>query len=345
MINELLNLVVLYVLIIFFPAYFIINWVKYCISGTRSSIIISLGIAPLLMSALLYYLLILLPQQSIVFYFAVSLGCLISFSFLFHKIKTATLNQLQLKIKSLNGTEKIISCLLLFLFLCSLGYSFWRPLSEHDTFEYMFLGKQLALKKQLLISNYRFDENSGSFFVGLHGLLYPLLFTWQVFINQIMHVDSEWWFKSLSGFYTLLFIAMFAGFIKTINQKLILFALALIFSTYAIVFSMLQFHLEMIRLFLFVAALYLLVSYIKSAKNQLKLLGLVLGLQASIHFIGMVISIISFGLLFLFMQNSFFKRVKVLSVPFIIFIFAGLLHYILEYWLGDGYWWLKITGN
>jgi hypothetical protein len=34
-----------------------------------------------------------------------------------------------------------------------------------------------------------------------------------------------------------------------------------------------------------------------------------------------------------------------LSMPFIIFLLAGALHYLLEYLLGDGYWWQKITGN
>jgi hypothetical protein len=34
-----------------------------------------------------------------------------------------------------------------------------------------------------------------------------------------------------------------------------------------------------------------------------------------------------------------------LGMPFIIFLFAGALHYFLEYLFGDGYWWQKITGN
>jgi hypothetical protein len=101
----------------------------------------------------------------------------------------------------------------------------------------------------------------------------------------------------------------------------------------------------MIRLFLFVAVLYIVISYISAPKNQLNILGLVLGLQAGIHFIGLMISILTFILVFFFMQQSFIKRTKMLGMPFIIFLLAGALHYFLEYLFGDGYWWQKITGN
>jgi hypothetical protein len=345
LVNEILNLVVLYTLIIILPAYFIIDWINYHISSTKSSVILSLGIAPLLMSGILYFLLLLLPNQSTIIYFAISLGLLISFNLYLKKKHQIALNRFYFKSLSFNRTDKTITILMLSFFLLSLAYSAWRPLSEHDTFEYMFLGKQLALKKQLLISNYRFDENSGSFFVGLHGLLYPLLYTWQVFLNQIMHVDSEWWFKSLSGFYSVLFIAAFIGYLKIINHRLVLFGLCLLFTSYATVFSMLQFHLEMIRLFLFVIVLYVIVSFIKNPIKQLSMLGLLLGIQAGIHFIGLVISLLAFVLVFFFMQQSFVKRTKILGMQFIIFLFAGALHYLLEYLLGDGYWWQKITGN
>jgi hypothetical protein len=345
MVNESLNLLFLYTLIIILPAYFIIDWVNYQISSSKTAIILSLGIAPLLMSGILYFLLLLLPFHSVGIYLAISYGILISFNFYFRKYHLLSSSRFHLKNISFNITEKTITILLLFLFLLILAYSSWRSLSEHDTFEYMFLGKQLAIKKQLSISNYRFDENSGSFFLGLHGLLYSLLYTWQVFFNQIMNVNSEWWFKSLSGFYSTLFIAMFIGYLKIIGQRLILIGLCLLFTSYAMVFSMLQFHLEMIRLFLFVAVLYVIMSFIKTPKNQLNLLGLVFGLQAGIHFIGLVISILGFVLVFFFLKQSFINRIKMLSMPFITFLFAGALHYLLEYLLGDGYWWQKITGN
>jgi len=345
MVNELLNLVVLYILIIILPACFIIDWVNYYISSQKTAIVLSLGIAPLLMSAMLYFLLLLLPNQSVVIYYAISFGLLISFNFLFKKNHQIPLNRLTFSNLSFSSTEKTIAILLLVSFLLSLVYSAWRPLTEHDTFEYMFLGKQLALKKQLLISNYRFNENSGSFFVGLHGLLYPLLFSWQVFLNQIMHVDSEWWFKSIAGFYGILFVAIFTGYLKMMNHKFILLGLCLLLTSYSMVFSMLQFHLEMIRLFLFVAVLFISISFIQSPKKQLSLLGLLLGLQAGIHFIGLVISLIVFALIFFFTKKSYIKRTRQLGIQFIIFLFTGALHYLLEYMFGDGYWWQKITGN
>lgn len=345
MVNELINLATLYILIIVAPAYFIFDFINCQISGTKSAIVLSLGIAPLLMSGLLYFLLLLLPHQTAGIYLAICFGLFISFNFFFRRLHAMPHNRFSFAIHTFSKIEKRIAVFLFFLFLLSLAYSAWRPLSEHDTFEYMFLGKQLALKKQLLISNYRFDATSGSFFVGLHGLLYPLLFTWQVFFNQILHIDSEWWFKSLSGFYSILFIAMFTSYLKIINHRLMLFGLCLLLSTYAMVFSMLQFHLEMIRLFLFVAVLYITFSFIKSPHKQLSLLGLLLGLQAGIHFIGLVISLLVFVLIFFFMQQTMIKRTKVLVMQFIIFLFAGALHYILEYLSGDGYWWQKITGN
>jgi hypothetical protein len=345
MVNELLNLILLYTLIIILPAYFIFDWVSHQISSAKSSIVLSLGIAPLLMSGMLYFLLMLLPNQSGIIYFAICLLLFISFNIYFKKNHQIPLNRLYPAHLSFSKTDKSFTILLIFFFFLSLAYSAWRPLSEHDTFEYMFLGKQLALKKQLLISNYRFDEKTGSFFVGLHGLLYPLLFSWQVFLTKIIQADSEWWFKSLSGFYSTLFIAMFIGYLKIISQRLILIGLCLLFTSYAMVFSMLQFHLEMIRLFLFIAVLYITVSYIKSPNKQLNLLGLLLGLQAGIHFIGLVISLLVFLLVFFFLQQSLIKRVKMLGIPFIIFLFAGAFHYLLEYLFGDGYWWQKITGN
>jgi hypothetical protein len=101
----------------------------------------------------------------------------------------------------------------------------------------------------------------------------------------------------------------------------------------------------MIRMFLFLAVVYMSITYIESPRNQINILGILLGLQAGVHFIGLVISIISLGLLFFFLQQTYVMRFKMLMKQCIIFILCGSIHYILEYFMGDGYWWQKITGN
>jgi hypothetical protein len=344
MINELLNLLLLYLLLAILPTCFIFNWIHHQTSNIKASVVLSLGIAPLLMSSILYLMLLFLPEQSAVIYLLIAYSVLIAHMIFFRK-KTLVSYDASITRMAFDKSEKILASMLLMFFICTLAYSHWRPLSEHDTFEYMLLGKKLALEKQLIISNYRYHVASGSYFVGLHGLLYPILFTWQSMFNQLMHTDSEWWFKSLSGYYSLLFLAMFTFYLKVINSKWVLLGLCLLLSSFAMVFSILQFHLEMIRLFLFLAVVYISITYIESPHNQLNIIGILLGLQAGIHFIGLVVSIISLGLIFFFLQQTYAKRFKMLLKQFIIFLLCGSIHYVLEYSMGDGYWWQKITGN
>ncbi|MFN7846157.1 MAG: hypothetical protein ACK5P4_02955 [Bacteroidota bacterium] len=344
MINELLNLLLLYLLMALLPAYFIFNWINHQTENIKASVVLSLGIAPLLMSSLLYLMLLFLPGQSTVIYLLIAFSVLIGHMIFFRKKFNIAYAASKYPI-TFDKTEKILASLLLVFFVCTLAYSHWRPLSEHDTFEYMFLGKQLALEKQLIISKYRYNEASGSYFIGLHGLLYPVLFTWQSMFNQLMHTDSEWWFKSLSGYYSMLFLSVFILYLKSINPKWLVLGLCMLLSSFAMVFSILQFHLEMIRMFLFLAVVYMSITYIESPRNQINILGILLGLQAGVHFIGLVISIISLGLLFFFIQQTYAMRFKMLMKQSIIFILCGSIHYILEYFMGDGYWWQKITGN
>jgi hypothetical protein len=179
----------------------------------------------------------------------------------------------------------------------------------------------------------------------MHALLYPILYSWQVLFYSFFEMDSFLWFKWIAIYYYLLFLAVIYLAVKSINAQLGVVFVVLAAFTYGLFFSALQFHLESIRLYLIVISWLVLYESFKSKNSFYQLSGLILGLQAGIHFIGLVLSLVMIASILVLPYYPLMKRIRIFAVQGFVFMLFGAVHYLFEGFLGDGYWIKMITGK
>lgn len=214
----------------------------------------------------------------------------------------------------------------LFLSLYSI-YAKLRPVTEHDTFEYLALGKSLLNGFDPF--HYRFNSESGFFFVGLHGLCYPILFAMEQGLGVLLGDYSFFGVKFLSGFYWLLLLLLLFFSFKRFQPSLAGYTTLYVAFSLGIVFSGLQFHLETMRIFMMVLCFYVFFSYIKGKNIPLSVISLVFGLLCFLHFIGaMAAALLSITLLPVIVKREHsFNTVFLFLVGI---VFFGGIHYFLE---------------
>lgn len=302
-----------------------------------TSLTAALICAPFLFVLINYYLLLFVPQiNSFILSFILILTISIT------AIKKYGDNTFQdVKIQLLKNSR--IALLITFVFFISIAYAFWRPLTEHDTFEYINLGKRFFDENKIDYSTYRYQHQNGFYYVGIHGLSYPLIYTLQCQINQVFNTISNSWFKWQSIYYYFISIA-FVYFSIPSNSSIIKWFSAGIFGfTYGIFFSGVQFILDPIRIAYLLLSTFLFISFLKNRNNSLLILiGITAGFHASLHFIGFIFSL----LMFMILAFLSIKKVKehgiAVTFSFLLFIIFGAIHYMFEIFMGDGYFLKKL---
>lgn len=323
---------------VFLPLLWLLPWIWRQTSDFSLTSVLSLALGPLLGASTLFLFLVLFPGSGPKFYLSAWLtinllviGAFFSKGFqvlgIYKRYWHALIGRIGLKTVCLS---------LLALFILPPTYASLRDISEHDTFEYITLGKSLYENGEIHFPGFRYLPN-GFFYVAMHGFIYPLLFTIQSFFTP----NQDFIFKTIPLFYALLLIFLFALRIRRLPKPWWIPSMLLLLSAYGFIFSILQFHLEAIRLFLIFASVLLAWHYLRLHRNCVLLLGVVLGLQAGLHFIGLIASLIIMAGIFLFNPLSLPEKTWATVRMFFLFILLGAVHYILE-WIADPFWWLQI---
>lgn len=282
-------------------------------------LIASFGLAPLFSSLLFYYALVFGNVFSVWVGFWL---VLIPFSILTGRLQRWHRDI----IASCTDRSKFFIGAVLFLTIYS-WYARLRPVTEHDTFEYIALGNSLINGFDPF--NYRFNPESGFFYVGMHGLCYPILFAMENGLQRLFGDVSFFGVKFLSGYYWLLLLMLFHFSFKRFQPALANYTTLYVGLSLGIIFSGLQFHLETMRIFMMVLSFYVFFSYMKGKNVPLSVLSLVFGLLAYLHFIGAV----SIALLALTALLVIVKREHSFNATFLFvvgIIFFGGIHYFLE---------------
>jgi hypothetical protein len=310
-------------------------WIWRQTAEPAYSFVLSLAAGPLLGSSWLFILLILFPGSQPAFYLSAWLALNILLIARNFQSGISVLNRYKRVFILLIGRMgKYLSLLtLLALFLIPPVYASLRQISEHDTFEYMALGENIYEQCRIDFPGFRYLPN-GLFYVALHGFIYPLLYTTQLFFDT----DQALAFKSLSMFYALLLMSLFAWKVLRYRKAWLLPAMLLLLSSYGFLFSILQFHLESIRIFLLFASVLLAFDMIRKDWRAVPLLGLLLGLQTGLHFIGFIASLVIMAGLLFFSPLSVQERIWTSVRLFAFVLVLGAIHYILE-WFTDPSWW------
>jgi hypothetical protein len=286
----------------------------------------SFGLAPMFSSLLFYYALVFgqLFLVWICFWLV-----MIPFALLNGRLKRWHRDILDASANS----KYLISMVFIFIF-GYLAYAYFGKITEHDTFEYMALGKSLVNGFDPF--NYRYLKESGFFYVGLHGLCYPILFAMEHGLCLFFGDNNFIGVKFLSGYYGLLLVLLFYFTMRDFYPALAKYATLYLLFSMGIIFSGLQFHLETMRIFMLVLTFYLFFCLISGNNVPLTILSISFGLQSYLHLTGFIVTILlaATTLIIVFKKDYTFNQIFVFVVGI---IFFGGIHYFLELGERSGY--------
>lgn len=235
--------------------------------------------------------------------------------------------------KRSNLIVRSIIIILFTIFLLSwLYYTSTKIWYEHDKFEYAVQGKIFYEQKIIHYDLHRYDKNSGFYYVGLHGFSYLLLSTLERMTNSILD-SGDYFFRSIDYIYGILVLLIF--FIYSYEKTNLAYAFIITLSLlYTIGFFeiLTRYYIDDFKIFFIISTIYLLVycfTYLKD-KNCLNIFALFLGAQSNAHSIGFILAGILLFSLFLFLPFTFKERIKIVFYLFILMIFYGGLHYLLD---------------
>lgn len=313
----------------------------------------SLGLAPALTSLLLYYFLLFSPHKSYLFYFMaviviyfilLSLGrknLSVLFTVISSKIADAKKFFIDLssphQIKNIIFSSVLVLLLASFLFL-HLSNTLQAPLDGTDALKYGTLGKIFFKEKSLEYRWIRPYPQNGFYLITNHAPSFALLMTWDKITTSFFSLDTDFYYKSLSIYYSLLILSVMLFWLFKKNKYLALVGVsALIFSFSFFQTSIIQ-HLDSYRIFfLIISWIFLAYSIEKKDRLSLYLLGIFSGLAAFSHTIGAIIVTFNCLALFIFMEGKLKSKLKKTTLVVFLVIIFGWLHYILDIFWGFGW--------
>ncbi|MEI7475771.1 MAG: hypothetical protein WCK67_13435, partial [bacterium] len=178
----------------------------------------SLGLGPIFTALILYWMILLFPHKSNLFYISSVFAFygLLSTSVIAYCFKQKNeikenISNLFLTIKNLFKDKKKLliqgTLSLLLIAVCSVtlvNYSniyLKNPLEGHDVLVYGTEGKIYYNDKSFKAKFKAYDPKSGFSYFSLHAPSFPLQYTWEKLCNSFLNSDTDSYFKSLSPFY------------------------------------------------------------------------------------------------------------------------------------------------
>ncbi len=302
-------------------------------------VLAAFGIGPLVPSLLLYYLFLLVPGRPVLFYL---INVFLVLAMLYVTVRVSPRDILAaIKTTFVNDYGRLVRWALMVaiavfcvVWLCLVVET---PIIRHDVFEYATLAKLFARDRKIVYSEHLFDPVTQFYYVGRHGFFFPLIASWERLVNSALHIDSDLFFKSISGYYLLLIVL---GQLLVFHKKRPLLALFVPMNTLlvtALVSNLVYFHLDTVRLF-FIGLCTLFVYYFMYTKSPpiLYLLGVCLGLGLNIHATALMFAAVMFPIVVFIPQGFLAEKLKrALALGGLIIMFGGI-HYILDLFIGRG---------
>lgn len=231
----------------------------------------------------------------------------------------------------------IIFILLLFSFPYLRQYTYnyvTNPLEGHDALVYGVEGKIYYRDKTFKSKYLGFDEKTGFSYYSLHSPIFPLFLTWEKIFGNKLGYNKDYFFKIISPFYGILILCLVYNVLGRNNPSLGILGICGLFSSTVFFGKYFTYHIDMFRIYFFTASIVLLALSIETKDLFVIILYAIhLGFSSSAHSIGMILSIISTFIFFLFLEESLTIRIKYFTMIYcIIFILGGF------YYLNDSLW-------
>jgi hypothetical protein len=320
---------------------------KYILVANRSFIfldefilkIISYALVLPILTTIVYYELLLFPGNSNFFYFSITFSVLFVF-FVVSRNWFRRENVLPEKIFTIRNFNLIFFILL----VLQVFYLNYKEITENDYLEYGILGNYFFDNKDISYLKERFLRESYFYYVGLHGFTFPLAKVYERIVNSFFFINSDLYFKSISGVYSVLTLLLFYRIsTKFLNSKQSILALCIFAFTYGFFIISLRFHIDTFRLFYFSVSFLFLIEASKKFDTPTAIVsGIILGSHSFAHSLGVFVAFFwIFSLLINSIIQKSFSAINYFYLVMFFLLFGGG-HYILEVLLGTGWIFQKI---
>jgi hypothetical protein len=318
----------------------------------------SLGLGPVFTVLILYFLLMLTPGHSDLFYLLlVSMVYLLlllwgrkSVSLLLAEIKSYSKSSFSREryrtFFSLKKIEHATYILLLVILLTGflilyLNNTLQTPLEAHDILVYGNIGKIYYQEKAVTYSKNIYNKKNGFFFSGSPRPSFSLLLTWEMILNGCFRpkersekpqdMSFDIYFRSTSAYYGLLILFLFFFWLHRKNKYLALLGVLVLLSGLRFFLMLVNYHMDSYRIFFLLLSWIFLAYSIKNRDHfSLFLLGVFSGFTAFTHLIGVAVAIINCFALFIFLEKPLKERViKTAVLSLLVLVFGGI-HYLLD---------------
>ncbi len=315
----------------------------------------SLGLGPITTVLVLYYLILIFPSRTGLFYLSAISGFYLvllvmgykGFIVIYRRTKRSVKEAAQ-TFKSAGTRSKVVhlvywgiitALLTTFLFIYT-GIVKHNRIEGHDALIYANYGKMYLKMRQIIYAKEMAPAYNGFVFKGSPKPAFSLLLTWEFLLNGKDFDGSplfDAWFRSISGYYALLI--MMAAFLWLFrrNRWLAVTGVFLLLSSLGFLLTIIDFHLDSFRIFFLLIAWIWLAYAVKEGENPtgehifpIIMLGLFSGYAAFAHLIGLV-AVAIIGIVFFLYYPGSFKRRFIYSALFLALVITfGGIHYILE---------------
>jgi len=313
----------------------------------------SLGLGPVFTTLILYYLLLFCPHYSNFFYllavFTVYLALLVFGRKSFVGIWAAVIDKLKIiksSFKVQNKYQKIklfICTFILIVFLASVLFLFLTntlqtPVSGTDALRYGTMGKIIFTEKSLEYKWAKPYTKTGFYVRTHHAPSFSLFLTWKKIIDSIFNAEKDYYYKSISAYYTLLIIGILIFWLSKKSKYLALIGVFSLLSSFTFFQTLITLHLDSFRVFLLtISWIYLAYALEKKDSLSFLLLGIYSGFAAFAHSIGAILVVFSCFALFIFIKGGMKYRFTKTGFVILITIAFGWFHYILDIIWGYGW--------
>lgn len=315
----------------------------------------ALGLGPAFTTLLLYYFLLLIPSRSNSLYFIVvcaayGLIALIGRRGAVRLWKDARgsiryrINRFRaqpVRRRVLGAGIAASSIIILTVLFCLLFRMISRaPLDGHDILGYGVMGKIFFAERSINPFWHSVHTPTGFIFESLHAPSFPLLLTWEKFLTAMFGVDSDLYFRSISAWYVLLILALQFCWFSKVSKGLALFGVVALASSPLFFVNLVSYHLDSFRIFLLIVSwIWLAYAIRNNDPLSLVLFGICSGLAGFAHSIGVIIAGINCLALFLFLKDSWIKRIGKTLFALGLVMVCGGLHYVIGTFWGRGWIW------
>ena len=317
--------------------------------GNFELILYSLGLGPVFTVLMLYYFLLFIPGQGPLFYIigilaiygVISIFSIKGFQVLGVQLKNwvktsaASWNSIGTKEKFKRaGYWTFLLVLLAGFLILYLGNTLQTPLGHHDALVYGNLGKMYYQQEQIAYSRVMRPAQNGFYFQGSQRPSFSLLLTWEMMLNDERTNQSpgfDLYFRSISGYYGLLFVGIYFFWLYRKNKYLALLGLLVVFSGLQFFLMLFNYHLDAYRMF-FLAISWIWLAYTLKRKDSfsLFLFGVFSGFTAFTHLIGLVVAVFNVLALFIFYEDGLKARIFKVAAVVLLIAALGNIHYLMD---------------